>query len=237
MGVVAEIDDVFPTSNVLALILESVDDQRHEVVSRLEVSSKVMVSRDPVGRDVWPAWVLLDEILCLSHITEDLEILVVTTIHVLAVHEVSTVENLLDTPRLERVIGEVHQVEPLCIRAEMCVGDEPHTTFRWQNPREVCLEVVRGRCLREVERAVELCEHEVRVILPQFSDGVLHLLCGELRLVNDVLELVTSGWTLEKSQHPLCGRCLAFHPSPRSVCGQGCQRRVAKATLPTPFRS
>lgn len=125
-----EILDVISTLHILALVPEPVDDQRHEVVARLEVGGEVMVAGDGVRCDPWLARELLDEVRRLCHVAVDLDVVVVTAIDVHAVHVVASVEDLFDPTFLERVIGEVDDVQSLCIAAEVSIGDGSETPFQ-----------------------------------------------------------------------------------------------------------
>lgn len=84
----------------------------------------MLISCDGVRCDAVPLGILLDEILGLRHVSEDLEILVVASINILTINLISCVKDVIDSSLLKRIIGEVNQVESLCIRAEVRVGDE-----------------------------------------------------------------------------------------------------------------
>lgn len=114
VAVLPQVDDVLASVNVTTLIVKAIHNQGHLVVACFEVGCQVVVASNPVGGETLTARILRDEILRLLHITEDLEILVVSTIDVLPVAEISRVEHLLDASRHECVVSEVHQVQSLC---------------------------------------------------------------------------------------------------------------------------
>ncbi len=201
MGVVAEVLDVLSTLDVPTFIPEPVDDQRHEVVARFQVSREVVVARDGVGRDAWLLRVILDEVPRLSQVAVDLDVVVVTAIHVTAVKVVAGVKDLLDSPGRERVVRQLNQVKPLGVGTQVRVTDHSQTTLQRHEPGEVGLEVVVRRGVRQVERPVELGKDQVRLGFAQGGDRDFHFLRFGVQPSADVLELEAS--PLQECQHPI----------------------------------
>lgn len=102
--VLPEVDDVVATFDVLAVVLEAARDERGRIHTRLQVGREVVVASDGVGRDALLTRILLDEVGRLRHSTEDLDVHVVTLVHVLAITEVAHMEDLGDSPTGKDVI-------------------------------------------------------------------------------------------------------------------------------------